>query len=261
MGKTPSFPLYPSDIIRDTRILSLTARGAWSDFLYFAHSSPERGKLTYSLSGWARLWGCSEAMANECIQEICNAKIGDVTFCNGHVTLENRRMRREVKVKEQTRLRVKRYRETQACNAPETPPYTAPSSSSSSLLLCSSTKEVISIIIRAGFTDDDLKSFKETYKNIDVDAEILHIIEYLKKNPQPKNLKNYILRCLQNANNKAGQKDKQQEHPEANLQRQEAFNCHKKCHGTCASTWERYKDDQGSLCHWCKKFDKVRGQP
>lgn len=131
MSKAPSFPLYPADIIRDTRILSLEAKGAWCDFLFFAHSSDHRGKLTYTVSGWARLWGCDVATAQRCINEIKDTNIGNVTICNDEVTLTNRRMVKEEKIKEQTKLRVRRHRETHQCNADETPMYSAPSFSSS----------------------------------------------------------------------------------------------------------------------------------
>lgn len=131
MSKAPSFPLYPADIIRDTRILSLEAKGAWCDFLFFAHSSDHRGKLTYTVSGWARLWGCDVVTAQRCINEIKDTNIGNVTICNDEVTLTNRRMAKEEKIKEQTKLRVRRHRETQPCNADETPMYSAPSFSSS----------------------------------------------------------------------------------------------------------------------------------
>lgn len=131
MSKAPSFPLYPADIIRDTRILSLEAKGAWCDFLFFAHSSEHRGTLTYTVSGWARLWGCDVATAQRCINEIKDTNIGNVTICNDEVTLTNRRMAKEEKIKEQTKLRVRRHRETQPCNADETPMYSAPSFSSS----------------------------------------------------------------------------------------------------------------------------------
>jgi len=131
MSKAPSFPLYPADIIRDTRILSLEARGAWCDFLFFAHSSEHRGKLTYTISGWARLWGCDVATAQRCINEIKDTNIGNVTICNDDVTIINRRMVKEEKIKEQTKLRVRRHRETHPCNAVETPMYSAPSFSSS----------------------------------------------------------------------------------------------------------------------------------
>lgn len=131
MSKAPSMPWYPDDVIRDTRILSLTARGAWYDFLMFAHSSEKRGELTYSIEEWARLWACDISTAECCIKEIERYNIGDVTKCNSYVTITNRRMKREEKTKEQTRLRVQKHRETQKSNADETAQYMAPSFSSS----------------------------------------------------------------------------------------------------------------------------------
>lgn len=45
--------------------------------------------------------------------------------------------------------------------------------------------------------------------------------------------------------------------PNSHLQA-EALKCFAKCRGTCAATWLQHKDNHGSICHWCQKFEKVR---
>ena len=119
VGKLPYMQLYPTDIIADTRLLSLEARGAWYDFLMFAWHAPERGTITMPLSGWGRMWGISAERAGEIIAEIGQLGVGDVNIkndeCNAgndSVTLTNRRMKRECNAREKTRKRVEKHRVT-----------------------------------------------------------------------------------------------------------------------------------------------------
>ena len=131
VGKLPYMQLYPTDIIADTRLLSLEARGAWYDFLMFAWNAPERGSITMPLSGWGRMWGISAERAGEIIAEIDQLGVGDVNIkndaCNAgndFVTLTNRRMKRECNAREKSRKRVEKHRVTKTdeevkreCNA------------------------------------------------------------------------------------------------------------------------------------------------
>ena len=61
MSKLPFLQLYTADYTRDTRPLSLAAKGAWMDMLVILHDSDERGQKTLSLMSWARSIGASEA--------------------------------------------------------------------------------------------------------------------------------------------------------------------------------------------------------
>ena len=136
MAKAPAFQFYVGDYIQDTRVLSLSARGAWQDLLCFMWRSPERGKLSYSIEGYSRLFGASIEETKRVINELINNNICDsVTECNGNVTLINRRMVRDEKTRNQTRKRVERFRnadDKRPCNDNVTPPSSFSSSSSTS---------------------------------------------------------------------------------------------------------------------------------
>jgi hypothetical protein len=110
--------MYPSDYVRDTRVLSLAAKGGWFDVLCHLHSSSTRGTATLPVIGWARIMGASVDQADAVITELDGMRIADVIrHDNGDVTLSSRRMMREYITREQTRLRVERHRAKEACNA------------------------------------------------------------------------------------------------------------------------------------------------
>ena len=122
MSKLPFLQFYPADWLRDTRPLSLAAKGAWIDLLCTLHHSPTRGTLALPLAGWARSIGASEAEFSAIHDELKILGVLDsVTASNGLVTLSSRRMMREKITSEQTRLRVQNLRMKRACNADVTP--------------------------------------------------------------------------------------------------------------------------------------------
>jgi hypothetical protein len=101
------FRLWRSDA--DLRLLSLEARGFWVELLCVMHE-----KDTYTMTatfeelGW--LIGCSPEVAARCIVQIKNSNVADVTLGNGDVTVLSRRLYREAKEREQSRLRVQKFR-------------------------------------------------------------------------------------------------------------------------------------------------------
>jgi uncharacterized protein YdaU (DUF1376 family) len=116
--KLPFFQMYPADFMRDTRALSLAAKGGWIDVLCVLHSSSTRGTMTLPVVGWARVMGATVDQAAAVITELDGMRIADVDRAsNGDVTLSSRRMLRDYITREQTRLRVQRHREKEACNA------------------------------------------------------------------------------------------------------------------------------------------------
>lgn len=132
MGKAPAFQFYVGDWMQDTRPLSLSAKGAWIDLLCAMWRSQSRGTLTLPIVGYARLIGASVEQTKTVIDELIEMRICDSeTDGNGNVTLINRRMIREQKERESTRLRVEKFRnatEKRVSNGN----VTVPSSSSSS---------------------------------------------------------------------------------------------------------------------------------
>lgn len=98
--------------MQDTRMISLAARGAWMDLLCAMWRSQNRGQVTSTAAGFARLFGCTVEQADAVIDEITDAQVCDsVTERDGKVTLINRRMSREAKEREGANLRQERYRE------------------------------------------------------------------------------------------------------------------------------------------------------
>lgn len=115
MNKSPAYQFYPGDYIQDTRVLSLAARGAWQDLLCFMWQSDEKGKLSYSIEGYSRLFGASIEDTKCVIDELVSLKICDtVTERNGNVTLINRRIQREERDRKNHSLRKDKYRSRQS---------------------------------------------------------------------------------------------------------------------------------------------------
>ena len=120
MSKLPFLQFYPADYLVDTRVLTLTARGAWVDILCILHGSSTRGTTKFPARGWARIMGVPEADFLSALREIEDMKVGDVIRdSNGDVTLTCRRMMNESITRTQTRLRVQNHREKErnaGCN-------------------------------------------------------------------------------------------------------------------------------------------------
>ena len=137
MGRQPSFQCYPNDWSRDLEEHPLEIEGAWIRICCKLWWAEERGKSCKPVEHWARLLSVDVDNLVRIMGYIEKFKIGDVTNNNNSVTVINRRMYREYKDRENTRLRVKRYREKQSSNTDVTPP----SSSSSSIPIPKKEKE------------------------------------------------------------------------------------------------------------------------
>lgn len=102
---------YPADYMRDTRALSLAAKGGWVDVICMLHGCSTRGTMKLPAVGWARVMGASVDQAVAVIDELQLMGVCDVIReGNGDVTISSRRMLRERISKEQTRLRVANHR-------------------------------------------------------------------------------------------------------------------------------------------------------
>jgi uncharacterized protein YdaU (DUF1376 family) len=112
----PFIQFYPTDHIRDTRALTLPAKGAWFEIICQLHSAEQRGRLSLTVEAWARLIGASAEETGKVIVELEELRIADISrdAGNGKVTITCRRMLRELITREQTRLRVQNYRARQA---------------------------------------------------------------------------------------------------------------------------------------------------
>jgi hypothetical protein len=125
VGKKPAFQYYPSDFDRDTAAVSLSGRGAWISLLNAMWFSQNRGELTLSIVGYARLLRATVEQTVTALNELIEFHVCDaffeqgreqrvttlqVTESNVKVTLVNRRMDREEKIRKSTAFRVAKHR-------------------------------------------------------------------------------------------------------------------------------------------------------
>lgn len=124
MGKQPAFQFYPGDWRRDTQVQMATmeTRGVWFELLCCMWDAPERGKISGAKEDVSRMIGCSIAVFERALSEIKKLKIADVTNDHNDVTIINRRMSREEKVRKSARLRKRSQRQREAGHGNVTPP-------------------------------------------------------------------------------------------------------------------------------------------
>jgi hypothetical protein len=111
MGKLPGFYFFPADWSRDLEEHPLEIEGAWIRILCKLHYAGSRGSLTRTIDQWARILRVDTERAADILEYVNRDKIGTVTITGENVTVENRRMRKEDKIREQNRIRKKRERE------------------------------------------------------------------------------------------------------------------------------------------------------
>lgn len=115
--KLPWMKFYPSDWMRDTRCLSLPARGVWIDLICILWGSQTRGSKTLDMEGWAGEVGRPADETEKIFFELEKKQILKMKReSNGDVTLTCRRQVREEISRESTRLRVEKHRNA-SCNA------------------------------------------------------------------------------------------------------------------------------------------------
>ena len=135
MGKAPASQFYWGDWLNDVELQSAcsASRGIWANALARMWYANIRGELTATIEKYPSILNCTIDEFKVFLDEA-----ETLLFCylsrngNGTVTLRNRRMYREDKERENTRLRQQRYKEKHASNAKSNDKITLPSSSSSS---------------------------------------------------------------------------------------------------------------------------------
>lgn len=135
MGKNPAFQFYVKDWLSDPELqcVSASSRGMWIDALCYMWEAPERGKLTATNEELAKLLRATNGDFTQFMNDVKRHKFADVTMSNNEVTLINRRMQRDEKERNNTRLRVNRFRSNAKCNVNVTPPSPSPSPSPTSI--------------------------------------------------------------------------------------------------------------------------------
>ena len=105
-------PFFPSDYLRDTRCLSLAARGAWVDILCALWHAPKRGQRTLPMAGWAGEIGKPIDEVQQLIDELRSMQIGDISLeKDAQVTIISRRMMRDERARKQARKRKQKQRD------------------------------------------------------------------------------------------------------------------------------------------------------
>ena len=201
MAKLPWMKFFPLDFMRDTRGLSPEAKGIWIDLICFMWNSETRGRITMEFSSLSRMVGCSEECLNKSILEFISQNICEIlTERNGFVTVISRRMKREEKDRENTRLRVDKHRQKRECNADVTPPcngHVTPQKLEvrSKKLEVIKEKDLKEVLLK------HKKTFSEAYPGIELDQETAKAQAWIESNP--KNKKSNLKRFLNNWLSKA----------------------------------------------------------
>jgi hypothetical protein len=142
VGKNPAFQFYPSDWARDLEEHPLEIEGAWIRIICKLWWSETRGRLSKTIDQWSRILRTGTGHCTKILEYIKTEKIGevrgDLSSCNGIVTVISRRMERDQKERESVRLRVEKLRHKELCNAYVTPDVTPMKQPSSSSVLLSS---------------------------------------------------------------------------------------------------------------------------
>jgi uncharacterized protein YdaU (DUF1376 family) len=91
----PYSKFFWGDYLKDTRMLSLEAKGAWMDILCHLSQLDEPGEAGYKIQSWARLLGCSKRVARRVIEEISEAGVGRVREEKEHIFVANSRIKND----------------------------------------------------------------------------------------------------------------------------------------------------------------------
>ena len=96
MADLPFLQFYPADWLQDTRVLSLSAKGAWIDLLCAMWTARERGRIRMRLSAYGRLIGATDERTAQILDEITDLGIAErEDGDDGTISLWCRRMLRE----------------------------------------------------------------------------------------------------------------------------------------------------------------------
>jgi uncharacterized protein YdaU (DUF1376 family) len=91
----PYSKFFWGDYLKDTRMLSLEAKGAWMDILCHLSQLDEPGEAGYKIQSWARLLGVGKRVARRVIDEIGEAKVGKVWEKNELIFVANSRIKND----------------------------------------------------------------------------------------------------------------------------------------------------------------------
>ena len=130
--KLPYMQFYTGDWAKDSAVsmCSPATRGIWIDLICAMHDREQVGNIAATIPQLSRIARCTPAEMTEALAELKTSGCADVTDCCGVVTVVNRRMAREYKERNGSRLRMERSRASRNGCAPVTP-YSSESESES----------------------------------------------------------------------------------------------------------------------------------
>jgi len=108
MSKLPYMQFFPSDWLRDTKVLSPEAKAVWIDILALAWNEPERGVYKRPIPAFCREHQLDGERGPSILEEL--KLVATVTISNHCVTVISRRMIKEEKHRESNRIKVNRFR-------------------------------------------------------------------------------------------------------------------------------------------------------
>lgn len=110
--KLPWFKFFTSDWLSDLKLskCSPTTRGIWIDLLCAMHELDRCGQVCGTIEELARMSRCQPSEIELAVRELESSNAANVEKRDGMVTLINRKMTKEYKLRESERLRKERYR-------------------------------------------------------------------------------------------------------------------------------------------------------
>jgi hypothetical protein len=164
---------YTGDWMKDPNLSKCSAatRGIWMDLLCAMHENGRTGIITGTITELAQMCRCSEQEMRYTIVTLAKNEVAKISKSNARsqkVTVVNRRMNREHKVREATRLRAQRHRARSHGNADVTSPSSCSSSDKRIVSKdLSKSRESSSPTKKHSLSDSDFEEFQEAYSHID----------------------------------------------------------------------------------------------
>jgi len=100
----PGFFFYTGDWLKDTRCLTIEARGCWMDWLCMLHEHD--GEIEWPVSAFGQYCGIGEELARSILYQLHQTNVANVEWQNDSKTLaklSNRRMVKEVQKRAETK--------------------------------------------------------------------------------------------------------------------------------------------------------------
>ena len=212
MNHRPSLQFYPNDWTGDTELsmCSASTRGIWITALCRMWHAENCGSISGTKTQLCRILACNEEEFENFKIEILQTNFGNLTESNKILTLANRRMEKDEKVRKSNAERQKQHY-AKGKQKPDIIPngnLTAPPSSSSSTTKNTITKRRSNSVrfeyenrSLTGLIDQDYIDWSDAFPAVDIRREIKSACQWLIDNPTKRKkqvrrfLTNWLRRC------------------------------------------------------------------